>query len=87
MMYIDTSASAFSPIGFTTSNSSFTTTGFGLYGGWAMHLDDAGTVRMDFYATATNVSDVYEVYWNVATASPTGAVPIALRTVAPVVVT
>ncbi|KAF2495701.1 hypothetical protein BU16DRAFT_510716 [Lophium mytilinum] len=91
MMYINTSSDAFQPIGFTSTNSSLSdgqvSSGFGLYGGWAMHLADDGTVEMSFYAVETNVTDVYEVMWNAATATPTTGTAIALRTMAPAVVT
>ncbi|KAF2807958.1 uncharacterized protein BDZ99DRAFT_464860 [Mytilinidion resinicola] len=90
MMYIDTTSDAFQPVGFTSTNSSLSdgqvTSGFGLYGGWAMHLADDGTVEMGFYAVETNVTDVYEVLWNAATATPTTGTAIALRTIAPAVV-
>lgn len=91
MMYINTTTDAFEPVGFTTSNSTLSTgevtDGFGLYGGWAYYAGDSGTVEMNFFASPTNKTDVYLVKWNAASTTPTDAVAISLRTVAPVVTT
>ncbi|OCL07333.1 hypothetical protein AOQ84DRAFT_440255 [Glonium stellatum] len=91
MMYIDTTTNAFEPVGFTTSNTTLSegevTEGFGLYGGWAFHLNDAGTVDMNFYASPTEENDVYLVKWNAASTKATDGISIALRTEAPMVIT
>lgn len=86
-MYIDTTT-GLNAVGFTFSTGNLTdgetVDGFGLYGGWAFHMNDEDKVEMKFYATPTNETDVYQVLWNAASTSATSATAIALRTVAPV---
>lgn len=62
-MYIDTTEGSLNAVGFVQGNQTLgdgsTTTGFGLYGGWAFHTNDESTIEMKFVATPTNETDIY----------------------------
>ncbi|KAF2267367.1 hypothetical protein CC78DRAFT_577078 [Lojkania enalia] len=90
-MLVDMDTNSFDPVGFTWGNetldNSSSTVGFGIYGGWAFHRNDEGTIEMKFYATPTNESDVYLVKWNGGETKSVDGISISLRTQAPVVIT
>lgn len=63
-MYIGADAGDIKSVGFKhdneTNKDGAIVAGFGLFGGWAFNNDQAGTVKMDFVATPTNETDVYQ---------------------------
>ncbi|KAF2661806.1 hypothetical protein K491DRAFT_687202 [Lophiostoma macrostomum CBS 122681] len=91
LLYVVNSTDAFDSVGFATDGdngtSSNTTSGFGLYGGWAFHQNGDGKIQMKFYATPTDDEDIYLVKWSAGGTQTSGDTPIALRTMAPTVIT
>ncbi|KAF2711637.1 hypothetical protein K504DRAFT_523069 [Pleomassaria siparia CBS 279.74] len=87
-LYIDTTEGANNPVGFASTDDMPTggnDTGFGLYGGWAYHLDNDGTIAMNFLASPTNETGIYLVKWKTSGATKASSeVAISLRTVSPV---
>ncbi|KAF2445481.1 hypothetical protein P171DRAFT_430892 [Karstenula rhodostoma CBS 690.94] len=88
-MYVDLTEGAAISVGFTTDNKTLpdgaTSVGFGLYGGWVFHKQDDADIEMKFLATPTNETGIYLVKWNAASTKTRDAIPISLRTQAPVV--
>lgn len=62
-MYVDVTEGAVEPVGFALANETLrdgkTTSGFGLYGGWAFHKQNSSAIEMKFIATPTNETDIY----------------------------
>lgn len=62
-MYVDTTGGSLNTVGFVKGNEtvqgSGTTSGFGLYGGWAFHKNSEEAIEMKFVATPTNETDIY----------------------------
>ncbi|KAF2687907.1 hypothetical protein K458DRAFT_414976 [Lentithecium fluviatile CBS 122367] len=87
-MYIDTTEGAINAVGFVKGNETLgdgeTTTGLGLYGGWAFHKVENSTIEMKFIATPTNESDIYLIKWNAGGTKASDEVAVSLRTQAPV---
>jgi hypothetical protein len=78
LFYVPSSSGA---VGFTnTTTSSQITTGFGFYGHVIYILIDS-TMVTQWYAVPTSDSGLYQLSWNVSSTS--GAIPIALRNIAP----
>ncbi|KAF2115269.1 hypothetical protein BDV96DRAFT_631925 [Lophiotrema nucula] len=90
-MMVDMNSDAFEPVEFIFGNETAATSssasGFGLYGGWAFHKNEAGTVEMKFYATKTNESDIYLIRWNSKATKSVDGISVSLRTLAPVAIT
>lgn len=82
-LYIDTSNGGFNTVGFTdsaSSNSTATTSGFLIFGSLLMWKSSEGQVQSKWYASPTDVKDVYVLKWNVDNIATESATPIVLKT-------
>lgn len=63
-MYIGAEVGDIKSVGFAAGNErtadGATVAGFGLFGGWAFNNVNAGAIEMNFVASPTNETDVYQ---------------------------
>ena len=63
-MYIGADEGGIKSVGFEFDNGTMANgaidTGFGLFGGWAFNNIKAGAIEMNFVATPTNETDIYQ---------------------------
>lgn len=87
--FIDNSAGAFEPAGFTTNaerGDGFVTSGFTVFGNQLVLVDDAGALEQLWWALPSATAGVWSLRWNVDTVIDNGAVPVVVKNVAPVTV-
>ncbi|KAJ5692326.1 hypothetical protein N7462_001749 [Penicillium macrosclerotiorum] len=76
LFYIRPTADEVLPVGFTGNGidtpSDASSSDFLFYGTWLMWEADDGTLSDSFRAKATNVSGVYELYWDTSNLYPSG---------------
>ena len=88
MFYIVTTANAFSPVGFVSSNGTTPTgaetVGFTIYGSDIMFISGS-TLESQFWAMETGASGEWEIMWNVNGTQQDSSVPVTLKTIGPTV--
>lgn len=86
MFYIVTTADAFSPVGFVSSNETAPTgaetVGFTIYGSDIMFISGS-TLESQFWAMETGASGEWELMWNVNGTQQGDSVPVTLKTTGP----
>lgn len=86
VFYIINSETAYEPCGFKSPNETVpdgaSITGFFLFGKQAF-WSDGSTYEAQFWAQATNESDLYTLNWNKAGTDQADSVPVTLKTTAP----
>lgn len=88
-LYIVPTNGSFTQVGFSTNTSVPTggvTTGFGWYGKSVAYAASDSDYQLRFWATNTTTTGVFALYWNantVATDTPVGAFPVAIKSTPP----
>jgi hypothetical protein len=92
-MYIVTTTEDFQQVGFTSTSDALptgaTTIGFTFMGTSAVYVASESDYQMRFWASTTNVTDLYALYWNGGgnATTPNGSFPVVLKTTAPTILT
>ncbi|KAI5368126.1 hypothetical protein Slin15195_G032590 [Septoria linicola] len=83
---IDTSVGAFEPVSFSVGeNASLTTTGFDMWGSLLVWISDSGVISTKWYASPVDAQNkTWLLKWNVENAASETAIPIILKSLAPV---
>lgn len=90
-MYIVIASMDFQQVGFASSNdtlpSGATATGFTFIGTSAAYAASESDYQMQFWASTTNVTDLYALFWNGGgnATTPNGSFPVVLKSTPPTV--
>lgn len=87
--FIDNSAGAFEPAGFTTTattGNDLVTSGFIVFGNQLVLVDDGGSMEQLWWAVPTDTDGIWSLRWNVDTVTEDNAVPVVVKNVAPVAI-
>lgn len=85
--FVDNSAGAFEPAGFTSTPESadeLVTSGFIVFGNQLVLVDDTGALEQLWWAVPTATDGVWSLRWNVDAVTDDNAVPVVVKNVAPV---
>jgi len=90
-MYIIPTNGNFQQVGFVSSNgtapTNAVTEGFTWFGTSVAYAENDSNYELQFWANATNTTDVYALYWNANGTTLDTAFPIAIKSTAPAVLT
>ncbi|KAH8782454.1 hypothetical protein BGZ57DRAFT_239107 [Hyaloscypha finlandica] len=93
-MYIVPTTGSFTQVGFSSSNDTLptdaVTTGFTFFGTSVAYAASDSDYEMMFWATATNTTGIYALYWNAAASNDdivNGSFPVTVKATPPVVLT
>jgi hypothetical protein len=91
-LYIVPTTGSFTQVGFASSNDSMptgaVTTGFAFFGTSVAYTASDSDYELMFWASATNTSGIWALYWNAAAAASdmiNGSFPVTVKTTAPTV--
>jgi hypothetical protein len=89
-MYVITTSGSFSQVGFLSSNGTAptgaVTSGFNFFGTNVAYAASNTDYQMQFWATSTNTTGLWQLMWNANGQSEANSVPVALKSTPPVTV-
>lgn len=89
-LYIVPTTSSYTQVGFVsttgTAPTGAVTTGFAFFGTQVAYAASESNYELLFWATSTNETGIYGLYWNAAGSPTNGSFPVVIKTTPPTVV-